>query len=566
MAVRRSILAPAAVLSVALLSGGWFLQQGVERQQNVYSQVRLFEEVVDHISSRFVDPVERSGLYESAIEGMLRDLGDPNTAFLRAEDYENLRIRTLEGDYGGVGLEITERAGNITVVTALPGTPGTRAGIRPGDLIAEVEGESALGWTVDEAVSRLRGRPDTEVTLTITRPGVDSPIPFTLKRAVIELHSVPFAIEVAPGIGYVPLQIVSETSSGEIRDALEALDTDGLQGLVLDLRGNPGGVLDEGIAISDLFLDAGKPIVETRGRAPGQNETYAATRPDAYPELPIVVLVDERSASASEIVAGALQDHDRALVVGTASYGKGSVQTLYQLNGGNVLKLTTARWFTPSGRSIQMEPEDREARAHRATIAVNGSPVERSGPDERPEFASFGGRILYGGGGITPDIVVLPDTLTTAESEAVRTIYRGAGAFNIALFNHAVRYIQDNADDGPVSLTPADLTAFYDMLVEQCLEVDRDTFDAAGRYVEYHLSREIARQRGGDEGQFRQIMTTDAPLAAAIELLEESDSPRSLFSVAGSAFDAVPGPAGSQGAAEAPPAQAAREEEESRQE
>jgi carboxyl-terminal processing protease len=529
----------------------------VEQQQNVYSQVRLFEEVVDHVSSRFVDPVERAGLYESAIEGMLQDLGDPNTSFLRAEDYENLRIRTLEGDYGGVGLEITQRNDRVTVVTALPGTPGTRAGIRPGDQIVEVEGESAEGWTVDEVVDRLRGRPDTEVSITIARPGVDSAIPFTLNRAIIELHSVPFAIEVAPGIGYVPLQVVSETSSAEIRDAIASLDTNGLQGLILDLRGNPGGVLDEGIAISDLFLDAGNPIVETRGRAPGQNETYSATRPDAYPELPIVVLVDERSASASEIVAGALQDHDRALVVGTASYGKGSVQTLYQLNGGNVLKLTTARWFTPSGRSIQMEPEDREARAHRATIAVNGSPVERSGPDDRSEFSSFGGRVLYGGGGITPDITVIPDTLTTAETEAVRTIYRGAGAFNTALFNQAVRYIQDHAAAGPVNLTSSDLTAFFDVLVEQGLEVDRATFDAASRYVEYHLSREIALQRAGEEGQFRQIMTADAPLAEAIDLLREADSPRSLFSVAGSPFDAMPDPA---------EGQAARDDEESRQE
>jgi carboxyl-terminal processing protease len=536
------------VLFTAVITGGWFLQQGVEQQQNVYTQIRLLEEVVDHVSSRFVDPVERSNLYDAAIEGVLRDLDDPNTAFLRAEDYENLRIRTLEGDYGGVGLEITERNGLVTVVTPLPGSPGTRAGVRAGDQIIEVDGENAEEWSVDEAVERLRGRPGTEVDVQVRRPGVDAPIPFTITRAVIEMSSVPFTVEVADGIGYVPLQIVNDHSSVEIRDAIASLQEQGLEGLILDLRGNPGGVLDEGIAISDLFLDPGSAIVETRGRAAGQNETFSANRPQAYPDLPIVVLVDERSASASEIVAGALQDHDRALVLGATSYGKGSVQTLYQLHGGNVLKLTTARWFTPSGRSIQMEDEARERRALRATIALDGSPVERSVDEDRPSFTSFGGRVLYGGGGISPDVVVVPDTLTTEESEAVRTIYRGAGTFNVALFDHAVRYLQDHPSLQPgFQLSDAELDAFYGSLVEQGLEVDREVFDRAGRYIRYHLGREIALQKWGEEGQFRRIMPYDTQLNSALELLGDVDSPRELFTVAGSTFDAEParGPGGS---------------------
>ncbi len=547
--MRRSVLAPAAVILVAVFSGGWFLQQGVEQQQNVYSQVRLLEEVVDHVSARFVDPVDRSGLYDSAIEGILRDLGDPNTSFLPAQAYENLRIRT-EGEYGGVGLEITERNGLITVVTPLPGTPGTRAGMRAGDAIVEVEGESTDGWSVDDAVDRLRGRPGTDVSVTVRRPGVDAPIPFTVTRAVIELLSVPFAVEVAEGIAYVPLQMVSESSSREIRAAISSLEEDGLKGLVLDLRGNPGGLLDEGVAISDLFLDPGDAIVETRGRSAGQNETFSATRPQSYAELPVVVLVDERSASASEIVAGALQDHDRALVIGATSYGKGSVQTLYQLHGGNVLKLTTARWFTPSGRSIQMAPEDRDSRVRRATIALDGSPVERQNGIERPPFQTFGGRVVYGGGGITPDLIVVPDTLTADESEAVRTLYRGAGTFNVALFDFAVKYLQEQPELQPgFELTTRDMDGFYASLIEQGLEVDREVFDAAGRYVMYHVGREIALQQWGDEGQFRQVMALDLQLGRAVELLEEADTPRGLFTLAGSSFDAASpaSPVGSDG-------------------
>lgn len=536
MAVRRSILAPGAVLLTAVVSGGWFLQRGVDEEQNVYRQIRLLEDVVDYVSTRYVDEVDRAGLYDSAIDGMLRDLGDPNTAFLRAEDYENLRIRT-EGEYGGVGLEITERNGRVTVVTPLPGTPGTRAGIRAGDQIVEVEGESAEEWTTEETVTRLRGKPGTDVTIRVVRPGVEEPISFTLTRAVIELLSVPFYTEVAPGIGYVPLQVVSETSSREIREAIEGLAQQDLRGLILDLRGNPGGLLDQGVAVSDLFLEPGDPVVETRGRAPGQNQTIAARSSQPFPDLPVVVLVDERSASAAEIIAGALQDHDRALVVGAASYGKGSVQTLYQMGGGNVLKLTTARWFTPSGRSIQMEPEDREERAHRTTLALDGSPVERHGPEDRPEFLTFGGRVVYGGGGITPDVTVVPDTLTTAEGEAVRTLYRSGGAFYTALFNYAVAYVRQNPDVEPgLRIGEREMTAFFETLADQGIEVDREVFDRAGRFIRYHLGREIALQSGGEEAQFRQIAHDDLQLERALQLLVRADTPGALFTAAGSRY------------------------------
>ena len=199
----------------------------------------------------------------------------------------------------------------------------------------------------EEAVELLRGPPGTEVTVKMLRPGVEEPIEFTIERATILLRAVPFALMLEPGIGYVPLQTVSETSSREVRAAVDSLRGEGLEGLILDLRGNPGGLLDEGIAVSDLFLEAELPIVETRGRAARQSQTYSSSSPDRYRDVPIVVLVDGTSASASEIIAGALQDHDRAVVVGETTYGKGSVQSLFRLTGGDVLRLTTARWYTP---------------------------------------------------------------------------------------------------------------------------------------------------------------------------------------------------------------------------
>ena len=274
MRFTRSIFAPAAVLATAVFTGGWFLQQGVAQGQNVYFRARLFQEVLDRISSDYVEEITKDSLYQSAVTGLIRDLNDPNSSFMEAADYENLRIRT-QGDYGGVGLEITERDGYVTVVAPIPGTPGARAGIRPGDQFVEIEGRAAQGWNDDQAVELLRGKAGTEVRVKVKRFGVDQPISFTLKRERIHLKSVPFALYLAPGIAYLPLQVVRETSSEEVRAALDSLEGVGpLRGLVLDLRGNPGGLLEQGIAVSDLFLVEGAAIVETRGRTPAKTEEF----------------------------------------------------------------------------------------------------------------------------------------------------------------------------------------------------------------------------------------------------------------------------------------------------
>ena len=244
MATRRSIIAPAVVLTAAVVTGGWLLQRGVGQEQNVYYQVRLFEEVVDHVAPQYVEDVDKGQLYQEAIDGLLQQLGDPNTSFISAEQYEDIRIRTM-GDYGGVGLEITERDGFVTVVGPIPGTPGERAGVRPGDQFVEIAGENAEGWTVDKAVDALRGRAGTDVEVKMRRPGVDQPIPFTLRREEIHLKAVPFTTMLENGVLYVPLQIFRETSSSEIRDAFQALpNRAAVKSIVLDLRDNPGGLLE----------------------------------------------------------------------------------------------------------------------------------------------------------------------------------------------------------------------------------------------------------------------------------------------------------------------------------
>ncbi|MEX2467588.1 MAG: S41 family peptidase [Gemmatimonadota bacterium] len=530
--MKRGLLVPTLVVAMSVAAGGWLLQEGVDRSENLYTRVRVLQEVVDRVESSFVEEVDEETLYQSAIEGVLRDLDDPHSSFLPARDYEDLRIRT-EGEYGGVGLEVVDRNGYVTVVSPIPGSPGERSGLRAGDRFYEIGGIRADTMKTDGAVELLRGRPGTEIDVLILRPGVEAPIPFTLEREVIVLKAVPFATMLRGNVGYVPLQTVRETSSSEVRAAIDSLRTAGMGGLVFDLRGNPGGLLDEGIAVTDLFLERGDAIVETRGRALDQSEMFTAGEDDQYPDLPIVVLVDGTSASASEIVAGALQDHDRAVVLGQPTFGKGSVQSLFRLTGGNVLKLTTARWYTPVGRSIDRPldeafGEDLDASTH--VLAISGQVVDSANVADRPEHSSFSGRTLYGGGGIVPDLLVTPETLSASETRAVQRIFRRGSAFQEALFGYAVAYVSDHPDLRPgFALSQGDLDAFYAALPENGDPVQREDLEQAERFIRYRLEREIALQAWGETGQFEQGVDHDAQLSAALDLLEGLSTRDALF-------------------------------------
>lgn len=530
--MRVGRIAPFLVLASATLLGGWFLQEGVAREENVYNQVRLFQEVVDYVSDQYVEEVDREEVYRSAIDGLLSGLGDPHTSFIAAREYENVRIRT-QGDYGGVGLEVLPRDGHVTVMNPIPGGPGARAGIRPGDWFVTIDGTPAEGLDVDAAVELLRGEPGTPVEVEMGRPGLVDPIPFTLERAIIQLRAVPFVQRLEGDIGYVPLQVFQATARDELQAAVDSLRGQGVQRLILDLRGNPGGLLEEGIGVTELFVDDGATVVETRGRGAGQSARYDASTGPTFAGMPVVVLVDGASASASEIVAGALQDHDRAALVGTTTYGKGSVQSLFPLTAGNVLRLTTARWYTPVGRSIDREVGDAAPRADHAALALTGAVVEVEGELDRPAFRSTAGRPLLGGGGIVPDVRVLPDTLTTAETGAVRALYRQGGEFNAALFAYAVSYIQQNpglALDFEVGA--AELAGFRTVLDEREVEVSDGVFADAQRYIRYHLEREIAVQAFGEAGGFRHSVRWDRQLDRAVQLISGVQTTRELLAAA----------------------------------
>ena len=403
---------------ISFLSGGWLLQRGTAAGGNVYQQARLFDDVLGHVSAYYVDSLGETDLYEKATEGMLEQLKDPYSVLLTGDDYKALTEQT-SGNYAGLGIQIDVRDGWITVVAPLPETPAERAGIQTGDRIIEVDGKSTEGWKNDVAVKALRGAAGSKVTITIRRSGIPEPIKYPLTRAQIHIRSVPAGTMFDAGAGYISMNPVSETSAGELRQEITSLKKKGMKSLILDLRYNPGGLLDQGVEVSDLFLDAQQEIVSTRGRARGSTKQFFDDARQAWPELPIVVLVNEGTASAAEIIAGALQDHDRAVVVGTPTFGKGLVQTLFPLGEGVALKLTTARWYTPSGRTIQRTADSEEEQMAQAALEASdtmpGEP-EVSASDSaikaRPVYRTGAGRIVRGGGGIVPDIVIRSDTLT----------------------------------------------------------------------------------------------------------------------------------------------------------
>src|SRR6267378_3551765 len=395
MMIRHKGSVVAVVALAALVSGGWFLQRQTEPEGSVYQQARLFDDVLAHVADYYVDSLDERRLYQMAIDGMLDQLHDPYSVFLKPDDFRQLSEATT-GNYSGLGIQIDVRDGWITVVAPLHDTPAERAGIQTGDRIVQLDGRSTEGWKQDQAVKELRGPAGTPAELTIRRAGIDKPITYKLTRATIHIRSVDPRITMMLNdrVGYIALSPVSESSTRDVAQAIDTLLKQGMKSLIFDLRGNPGGLLDQGVAVSDLFLDPGKAIVETRGRAPGSSHEFSDTKPQQWPRLPIVVIVNGGSASAAEIIAGALQDHDRAVLIGTPTFGKGLVQSFWRLTPETGLKLTTARWFTPSGRTIQRVTRNEAEQEAQLIAAQHGQDTKI---DSTQVFHTDAGRTIYGG-------------------------------------------------------------------------------------------------------------------------------------------------------------------------
>lgn len=409
----KSKIGTLAIVAVAVVV---FFAIAIAQRPNdsIYSLVKLSSDIAFKINARYVDDIDVQKLVYSGIRGMLDTL-DPFSEFLEKTDYDNLMEMT-SGKYSGLGMTIFLKEGWVTVMAPMEGTPAYRMGLRSGDKIVKIDGQSTQGMTTQNASKMMRGEAGTNVTLTIQREGMEEPADYTIERAVITIKTVPFSGVIEDNgrrIGYIRLSRFGEDADAELDIAMNNMAKEKLDGLVFDLRSNGGGLLNQAVAVSNYFLPRGADVVYTKGRTADQNNTHYATREPILPNVPLVVLVNEMSASASEIVAGAIQDSDRGVILGNTTFGKGLVQQVYTLPEGTALKLTTAKWYVPSGRCIQKDirstrhPEDLADADTDTVAAVDSTKLE--------VFHTKGGRIVYGGGGITPDIVVEPDKLTALE-------------------------------------------------------------------------------------------------------------------------------------------------------
>ena len=386
---RKKIGLVALAAGVLLLAP--FALFGEEGASDTYRQLNLFGEVFERVRADYVEEISDGKLIEAAINGMLTSL-DPHSSYLNPENFKDMQV-TTKGEFGGLGIEVTMDNGFIKVVSPIDDTPASKAGVKPGDVITHLDGDPVLGMTLQEAVDKMRGPVDTQIKLTIARQGAEKPFDLTLTRAVIKIQSVKSKVE--NDVGYIRITSFNEQTETGLETAIsdiKAKEGDKLKGYVLDLRNNPGGLLDQAVSVSDAFLDKGE-IVSTRGRKPEVAQRFNAKGGDLTDNAPLVVLTNSGSASASEIVAGALQDHHRAIVMGTTSFGKGSVQTIIPLSNHGAMRLTTARYFTPSGRSIQGQGIEPDIEVQQAKVQPVEQPQRRReaelkgalpNPDEKP--------------------------------------------------------------------------------------------------------------------------------------------------------------------------------------
>jgi len=511
--LRRTL---AAALALPLVAGAFMLQAGAGNDGQ-----RLFYEVLTRVTAQAVDSVPEDRLYEMAARGLLESIGDPYAELFTPEQLAQFQRESLRNGYGGLGMQV-ERVRDTTVVTRVyPHTPAAGAGVRMGDRIVTVNGRTVVGLPLDSVTSRLMGPSGTPVRVAFFRPGTGVR-EHTVNRAVVHIPVVPYATLLEDGVGYVPLDAFSESSAEEVTAALASLRKRGARSFVVDLRGNGGGSLDQSIRIANLFIGRGQKVLEVRYRT-GRPEVYRSGYDPLVPTEPVAVLTDEGTASASEIVAGALQDHDRAVVVGTRSFGKGLVQDIFPLDGGWALKLTTAKWYTPVGRTIQRP----------RTIQANGSLEEDSlaSTDSAlallPAFRSDAGRIVRGGGGVTPDLVVRVDTLEGAERRLVEQLSSRGAAASLALSELSLGWVNGIGPDFQVTQEWRD--ALFDRLRSGGVPVTRDAYDAGISIVDRMIVNRVAGLAFGDEAVFRRSVARDAQLQAALRLLRGAESQREVW-------------------------------------
>jgi carboxyl-terminal processing protease len=523
------------------LLGGWLGAHALAGSGRLADHLRTYTALLAVVEDQYVDEVKPEKLISASIRELLRTL-DPHSNFLETKEYSNLQERQ-KGSYYGLGITVQSIDGNITVISPFEGTPAHRLGMRAGDIISRVDDEDARGMSIDEAVKHLRGPKGSSVRVTINRQGYDAPLEFTVIRDEIPLHSVPYYFMLDKKTGYLRHTDFNETTAcrpgegktceRELEKALKALKAQGATSLVMDIRDNPGGLLEQAFAVSNLFLKKGQLVVFTRGRTKRDESNYITETDSPYADLPLVLLVSKHSASASEIVAGAIQDHDRGLIVGERTFGKGLVQTIMPLHNilGYALALTTARYYTPSGRLIQRDYSS-------TALEDYVSPRDRKSCEDgqgEPKLTDAG-RKVYGGDGITPDYCVDPETPSkfvsylishqaflnySAHFAAAGTIgnareIAGAGSRS-GVVSAKVKVLEPDFKVDEKML--ADFRAF---LVEQKLHMTDEELAAHQDEIARQINEEVLRQVFGEGEARRRTAQWDPQVKKAVEVISKA--------------------------------------------
>jgi carboxyl-terminal processing protease len=503
-----------AVLLFASLIGFWMGgRTAVARADGSEAHLRTFAQILDIVENRYVDEVPSEDLVTGAIRGMLATL-DPHSNFLDRRSYRDMK-EEQRGSFSGLGIVISLRGDEnlLTVISPIEGTPADRVGIRAGDVIAEIEGKETTGMSIDDALLQLRGPKGTKVNIGIRREGYDELIPFTITRDDIPTNSIQYAYMIRPGTAYVRIKNFTQTTESELREKLDGLAAQGMRQLVLDLRWNPGGLLDQAVRVTSVFLEGNDKVVFTKGRTERSNEEYLVPQGVSHYTVPMVVLINRGSASASEIVAGAIQDHDRGLVVGETSWGKGLVQTVYALSQDSALALTTARYYTPSGRLIQRDYASLEDYYTPGADVAEGDPEL---PDDEL-FLTRSGRSVHGGGGIHPDLVISLDELTKFSETLER---------RSTFFDYATRYRAAHPkppDRARFTVDDEMVARFRALLVEKGIEVTDQDMTANDAYIRRGIKAEVFSSYFGLEARSQVLSEGDAQLQEALRQFKRAE-------------------------------------------
>ena len=493
--------------------------------------VRKLNDVLSYTQRYYREEIDTPKLVDGAIKGIMDDL-DPHSFYISAKDFTSVE-ESFRGDFEGIGIEFQVVNDTLTVVSPITGGPSESLGILPGDRIVKINDEDCIGINNDQVREKLRGKAGSKVRVSISRTSVKDLIEYEITRDKIPLYSVDVHLLLKDNIGYVSVSRFSETTYDELTEALKDLKQKGMTELILDLRGNPGGYLNQAVDVADLFIDDKKKIVYTEGRREDTNEEYFASKPSAYEREPLIVLINHGSASASEIVSGAIQDWDRGLIVGETSFGKGLVQRQFTLSDNSAIRLTISQYFTPSGRSIQRDYKDKKKYEEYYSGLVDSGLTEENNIEHfaekdtsKPIFKTNKGRTVYGGGGITPDYIITSEKITDYTRNLLRS--------NI-FYQYSLNYIEQkgkelNAIYGSdlskyvkeFNFSKSDIEKFIAFADSKNVKFNENDYIIDKKYIQSRLKAQVARNYWKNEGWYSVMLTVDNQIEKALTLFDEA--------------------------------------------